>query len=122
MARTAATTAKRAAPARPGRSIERKFMNTAAWPRAQKCGGSNRAAKDQARGGKGSGGGDRPLSIVVRSDQRTSLEAIGGRSTIAGTRVGAAADEICKQDAAGIGHGTPSQISSAAAPTLVPAI
>src|SRR5260370_38121969 len=109
MARTAATTAKRAAPARPGRSIETKFMNTSALPRAQKCGGSNRSAKDQARGGKGSGGGDRPLSIVVRSDQRTSLEAIGGRSTIAGTRGGAAADENCKPDAARIGDRTATQ-------------
>src|SRR5260370_36023822 len=111
MARTAATTAKRAAPARPGRSIETKFMNTSALPRAQKCGGSNRSAKDQARGGKGAGGGDRPLSIVVRSDQRTSLEAIGGRSTIPGTTVAAAADEICKQAAAGSGHGTASRSS-----------
>src|SRR5207249_11691712 len=32
-------------------------------------------------------------------------------STVAGARVGVACEEICRQDAAGIGHRTPSQSS-----------
>src|SRR5205085_1386939 len=88
------------------------FMQSSAMPRAQKaCSGSNRSTKDQARGGKGSGGGDKPLRVVVPGDQRIVRWSVGSRSTVEGMSVGAACDATCRQAAAGIGHGTPSQSS-----------
>jgi hypothetical protein len=78
-------------------------------PRARKRGGSSRLSRRQARGGKGSGGGDRPLKMVARSGQWTSLKPTADSPTtvFAGTGTGVAG--AYAQATAGIGQGTPSQ-------------
>jgi hypothetical protein len=47
----------------------------------------------------------------VPSDQWILVASIGAKSIVAAGSVGAAFDETCRHDAAGIGHGTPSQSS-----------
>ena len=44
--------------------------------------GASRPTKGQARGGKGSGGGDRPLRTIARSDQETWPVSIAGRPEV----------------------------------------
>jgi hypothetical protein len=80
-------------------------------PRAQKRkrAHSSRQSRSQARGGKGSGGGDKPLKMVARSGQWTSPKSAAGRSTAVLARVGTGVAGACTQSAAGIGQGTPSQ-------------
>ena len=77
--------------------------------RARKRGGSKRLSRRQALGGKGSGGGDKPLRMVAGCGQWISLRSAAGRSTAVRVRAGTGIEGACTQSAAGMGQGMPSQ-------------
>jgi len=79
-------------------------------PRLERA-GSSRLTKDQARGGIGSGGGDRPLRMRTRGDHGAWLAPIAGSRKASTARDGATLAQACTQLTVGAGQGTPPQSS-----------
>jgi hypothetical protein len=80
-----------------------------AQAQAQREAALNRRSGSQSRGGKGSGGNDRPLRMARRDGQAVLPVSIAGRAMVATPSVGGIATQLSTQPAAAAGHGVPSQ-------------